>query len=167
MLPPTWAQVDFEAGTVRLEPGTTKNSKGRTVVMTVELRQVLTAQRQRVVEIQRRVGRIIPAVFVHDDGRPIKAFRKSWATACRRAGVPGRIPHDLRRTTVPNLERVGVPRSVAMAITGHKTESVYRRYDIVSERDLQDAAARLDRAARHNPGTISGSRAASSDGGVS
>src|SRR5262245_12732058 len=70
-------------------------------------------------------------------------FRKAWATACRRAGVPGRIPHDFRRTAVRNMEQAGVPRSVAMKLTGHKTESVYRRYAIVSDTDLQEAARRL------------------------
>src|SRR5262249_5245428 len=65
------------------------------------------------------------------------------------AGVPGRIPHDFRRTAVRNLERAGVPRSVAMKITGHRTESVYRRYAIVSAAELREATARLT-------GTITG-----------
>lgn len=152
VLPLTWRQVDFGARTVRLEPETTKNREGRTFVMTAELRACLEAQRARVEAIQQASEQIIPWVFVHDDGRPIRGFRKSWATACRLAGVPGRIAHDLRRTAVRNLERAGVPRTVAMKMTGHKTESVYRRYDIVSERDLHEAAARLDRAAGHNFG---------------
>jgi integrase len=56
---------------------------------------------------------------------------------------PARIPHDFRRTAVRNLERAGVPRSVAMKITGHKTEAVYRRYPIVSDADLQEATRKL------------------------
>ena len=51
--------------------------------------------------------------------------------------------HDLRRTAVRNLERAGVSRSVAMKLTGHKTEAVYRRYAIVSESDMREGAAKL------------------------
>ena len=70
-------------------------------------------------------------------------FRKAWTSAWEAAGVAGRIRHDFRRTAVRNLERAGVPRSVAMKITGHKTESVYRRYAIVRDADLQDAVRKL------------------------
>src|SRR5206468_8831507 len=69
-------------------------------------------------------------------------FRKACATACRKAGCPGMLKHDFRRTAVRNLETAGVPRSVAMKITGHKTESV-SRYAIVSDADLQEAVRRL------------------------
>ena len=48
-----------------------------------------------------------------------------------------------------NLERAAVPRAVAMKLTGHKTESVYRRYAIVNDADLREATLRLT-------GTISG-----------
>ncbi len=62
--------------------------------------------------------------------------------------MAGRIPHDFRRTAVRNLERAGVPRSVAMKLTGHKTENVYRRYAIVSEADLSEGLKKL--AALHS-----------------
>jgi integrase len=110
--------------------------------MTPELRSVLLDQRERTDAIQRETGRIIPLVF-HRDGRAIKAFRRAWISACRKAGVPDRIPHDFRRTAVRNLERAGVSRSVAMKMVGHKTESIYRRYAIVSESDLREAARKL------------------------
>ena len=61
------------------------------------------------------------------------------------------VLHDFRRTAVRNLERSGIPRKVAMQLTGHKTESVYQRYDIVSESDLLIAAERLD---GHGLGTV-------------
>lgn len=103
--------------------------------------------------VVRQTGRIIPWVFPHLQGRSAGVRRqslgKAWPTACKRAGVPGRIPHDFRRTAVRNMERAGVPRSVAMKLTGHKTESVYRRYAIVSDADLREATQRLT-------GTISG-----------
>ena len=66
-----------------------------------------------------------------------------WVTACRKAGRPRLLPHDLRRSAVRNLERAGISRSVAMKLTGHKTEAVYRRYAIVAENDLREAGAKL------------------------
>ena len=76
------------------------------------------------------------------------------------AGCPGRIPHDLRRTAVRNLVRAGVPQTVAMKLTGHKADSVFRRYDIVSPDDLRVAVERLDAAvgapARHQDNQSTG-----------
>jgi integrase len=149
----TWAQVDFHAATVRLEPGTTKNRLGRTFPFTPELRALLEAQRATIEKIGKQTDRIIPWVF-HRQGKPIKDFRGGWKKACDTAGVPGRLFHDFRRTAVRNLERAGVPRSVAMLMTGHKTEAVYRRYAIVSEADLHLAAKQLDAATGTIAGTV-------------
>jgi hypothetical protein len=79
----------------------------------------------------------------HRSGKPIKSFRRAWVTACRKAGIPERLPHDFRRTAVRNLERAGVPRSTAMKMVGHKTESIYRRYAIVDEAMLKEGAVKL------------------------
>ena len=152
VLPLRWPQIDRLEGTIRLEPGTTKSKAGRTVAYREidELRDAIDAQWQRHLELQGE-RMICPWVFPHTRpaakrGQRIKTFRRSWLSACQRAGVPGRVPHDFRRTAVRNLERAGVPRKVAMAMVGHKTESVYRRYDIVTESDLHAAAATLNAA---------------------
>ena len=79
----------------------------------------------------------------HRNGKPIKGFRFAWIKACQKAGCPGLIPHDFRRTAVRNLERAGVSRSVAMKLTGHQTESVYSRYAIVDEQDLAEGVKKL------------------------
>ncbi len=139
-----WRQVDFQAGMVRLDPGMTKNDEGRTFPFGAlpELAAVLQAQKQRTEAVQHATDQIIPWVF-HRNGKRIKNFYKAWRTACEAAGVPGRWMHDFRRSAVRNLERTGVSRSVAMKLTGHKTESVYRRYAIVSESDLSEGVAKL------------------------
>ncbi len=138
----TWAQVDWNGGLVRLEPGTTKNREGRAFPITPALRAILERRLEFTRRCERTQGRIIPWVF-HRKGQRIKGMTKSWRTACKNAGVPGRLLHDLRRTAVRNLERASVSRSVAMKMTGHKTESVYRRYAIVSEGDLGEAGLKL------------------------
>ena len=144
VLPLQWRQVDFKAGVVTLDVGSTKNKDGRTFPMIPELRGVLEAQRVATEALQKKTGAIIPWVFHWTKrGRPLKGFMKSWRQACLDAGLPGRIPHDFRRTAVRNLERAGVPRSTAMAMVGHKTESIYRRYAIVDEVMLREGAAKL------------------------
>jgi integrase len=149
VLPLQWAQIDFNAKTVRLEPGRSKNRQGRVFPFGSfpQLDALLCAQRKRTEEYQKATGRILPWVF-HRNGQRIRGYRKAWVGACKRAGQEGRLVHDLRRTAVRNLERAGVSRSVAMKLTGHLTEAVFRRYAIVAERDLADGAAKL--ATLHN-----------------
>ncbi len=138
-----WRQVDFTAGTVTLDPGTTKNGEGRTFPMTQELRALLERQRAYRDDVATRL-RVSCEQLFHRDGRPIKSFRAAFRSACSAAGCPGRVLHDLRRTAVRNLVRAGIPERVAMQMTGHKTRSVFERYNIVSIGDLRDAAKRLD-----------------------
>jgi integrase len=137
-----WVHVDFQSGWLRLEPGETKNREGRQFPLTPALRAVLERQRERTRAVEKATGTIIPWIF-HRAGTPIKSFRRAWVTACTKAGVPDRIPYDFRRTAVRNLERAGVPRSTAMKMVGHKTESIYRRYAIVDEAMLKEGAAKL------------------------
>jgi integrase len=149
----TWKQVSFDAATVRLEPGTTKNKEGRLFPFTPELRALLEAQKSHTADLQARTGRIIPWVF-HRKGKAIKSFYGAWRTACTAAGVPGRLFHDFDgRREEP---RTPASRSAAMKMTGHKTEAVYRRYAIVNEADLHEAAAKLGAAVPRRMGTITG-----------
>ena len=147
-----WRQLDFRTGTVLLDPGTTKNNEGRVFPFTRELRELFESQRADTDALQRKQGIVCPWVF-HRDGQPIKSYEGSWRSACRNAGLPGRRVHDFRRSTVRRLEQAGVSRSVGMKLTGHKTESVYRRYAIVSKSDLEEATRRLD-ALSDNDGRV-------------
>jgi integrase len=137
----TWNQVDLEAGTVRLEAHTTKNDDARPIYLPQLLVDVLEQQWQEHIE------RYPECQYVfHRNGKPIINYRPAWLRACQEAGIQGKIPHDFRRTAVRNLVRAGVPERVAMAITGHKTRSVFERYNIVSDGDLREAARRLNNA---------------------
>jgi integrase len=141
------SQVDLQAGTLRLEPGTTKNDDGRVVYLTPELQRVISEQMERVKQLSRRVERVVPHLFPHLTGRlageRIQDFRKAWETACTKAHVVGMIRHDFRRTAVRNLVNAGVPERVAQTMTGHKTRSVFDRYHIVSPADLKAAVLKL------------------------
>jgi integrase len=85
-----------------------------------------------------------PSLFFNKEGKQIGSFRKAWTSACKRAGMPGLLFHDLRRSAVVNMDRAGVPRRVIMQITGHKTEVMFTRYRIVAPADLTHAARRME-----------------------
>lgn len=135
--------VNPRACFVRIER--TKNDEPRTLPSRAlpELAALLEMRHEDTERIQRERGCIVTAVFHHPDGRPLTYTHDEWHRARTAAGLPGRLIHDLRRTAVRDLERAGVPRSVAMKLTGHKTESVYRRYAIVAEGDLAEGLSKV------------------------
>jgi integrase len=136
--------LDLREGWLRLDPGETKNGEGRNFPLTPMLRAALEEQAQKTRALELAKGAIIPWLF-HRGGKKITSFRTSWKKACKAAGVPGKIPHDLRRTAVRNLERASASRSDAMNMVGHKTEAIYRRYAISDEKSLKEAAVKLAR----------------------
>jgi integrase len=140
-----WRHIDLKQGWLRLEVGETKNGKGRAFPIHAlpELDALLKAQRERVSVIERETDAIIPWVFCNDDGSPIRSFSRSWSAACRRAGAPGRLFHDMRRGAVRAFERAGVSRSAGMALSGHLTASIYTRYSIVDSKTLVEAVEKL------------------------
>ncbi len=133
-----WPQVDFNEGVIRLSGRQTKNANARVLPIDDELAKMLKAE-------QKSSG-------------PVFAFttiRKAWRNACVKVGLgtldrtgenkklngdygkyDGLIPHDLRRSAVRDMIRAGVPQTIAMRISGHKTDSVFRRYDITEDKDL-------------------------------
>ncbi|MCD4709204.1 MAG: site-specific integrase [Bacteroidales bacterium] len=137
----TWAQVDRQQGIVRLEVGETKNDEGRTVYLDDELKDVFNRQWE-----DRKNGRMMLSfVFPNRIGDDqIKRFDKAWKNACKDAKIGNRLFHDLRRTAVRNMVRSGIPERVAMMISGHKTRSVFERYNITNDADLIDAAQKQE-----------------------
>lgn len=131
-----WSQVDLESREIRLEKGQTKGKKPRTLPIYGDMVHWLEWQAE-----QRVPG--CDLVF-HWKGKPLGSHLKGWDRACAAAKLNDLHFHDLRRSAVRNMERAGIPRHVAMAISGHRTESVYRRYDIVVQEDLKAAAKRLE-----------------------
>jgi integrase len=137
ILPLTWAQVDRKTWSIRLNAGATKNRRGRTIDVSenLELRELLDALWTDHKALE-KAGKIVPWVFTRR-GKRIKNIRHAWEDACRDAGYPGRLMHDLRRSAVRNLVRAGVADTIAMKITGHVTRSVFDRYNITSDSDVR------------------------------
>jgi integrase len=149
----TWSQVDRENWIVCLNPGETKNEQARTVYLDEELKGVFKKQW----EARKETGTLLPYVFPNWDGKGrIKDSRKAWSNACKDAKVGYKLLHDFRRTAVRNMVRAGIPERVAMQISGHKTRSVFDRYNIVNATDLKLAAQRQEAYLRDQTGTISG-----------
>ena len=129
------SQVDLFSRTIRLEPGTTKNTNGREVTMTEAVFALLA---------ECVAGKTADDfVLTRRNGKPVRDFRDTWANACRYAGVPGLLFHDLRRTAARNLRPAGIAEGVIMKIGGWRTRSVFERYAIVDQNDIAAAMKKL------------------------
>ncbi len=147
-----WKHVDLKEGWLRLDPGETKGGEGREFPMIGPLRKVFEERARNRRKLKMEKGIDCPWVFPNAKGQKIglKSLYKYWRTACQQAKLDSKeegsskIPHDFRRTAVRNLERAGVPRTAAMKMVGHRTESIYRRYSIVTSKDLEEAGKKLE-----------------------
>lgn len=138
-----WCDVDRKAGMIRLRMENSKNGKPRLLPLVGALSEI----------IERRWNkRRLDCQFVfHRTGRQIKSFRRGWKTACDAIGQPNLVPHDMRRSGVRNFRKAGLSESEGMMLSGHKTNAVYRRYDIIDEQDIRDSMAKVqEHLARQN-----------------
>jgi integrase len=135
--------VDLLEDWVTLE--SSKNGEGRRVKTTTEIKTLLAAC----------ITGKKPDDFVltRPNGRRVDQPRKDWYHLCHVSGLGkldedgsyrGLQMHDLRRSGVRRMRRQGISETVAMKISGHKTRSIFQRYDITSERDLEQAAKLLE-----------------------
>ncbi len=108
-------------------------------------------------------GPALSRYIFHEFGRPVIDFRKSWQRACCAAGVGrmvedeadpeksyyvGKLFHDLRRSAVRDMVRAGVAPTVARSISGHRSDGVFARYDIIHGRDIRSGLEQTQRYRR-------------------
>ncbi len=129
------SDVNLVTGIVQLRDS--KNGEARKVSMTQDAKNLLTACCS---------GKTADdAVFTRGKGKKtVSDFRGTWDKITLAAGCPGLLFHDLRRSAVRNMVRAGIPEVVCMKVSGHKTRNVFDRYNITSERDLADAARKIE-----------------------
>ena len=123
----TLGQVDLREGFIRLRPEDTKTNEGRLVPFNGELREMF-----------KELPRNLPTARVFNrNGNPITSIREVFEAACRRAEIEGFTFHDLRHTAINNWRLQGPNYFRIMAATGHKTMSVFKRYNTVSKDELK------------------------------
>jgi integrase len=131
---------DMDGDMIILSGKNAKNGEDRKIPCVGELEELIARRRAaRVMAVGDTV--MLCELIFHRGGKPIREFRKSWAHACGKAGIR-RLFHDLRRSAVRDMTRAGVPQNVAMSISGHRTISMFKRYDIVDESDQRNALQR-------------------------
>jgi|SRR5579871_2421051 len=143
-----WEQLDLREGVIRLAPQDTKGGEHRAVYLT-----------KRTLDAINRLPRRLHAehVFVNPEtGEAWVEVRRMFQRACEAARLTGVWLHDLRRSFVTNARRRGVPESVVMKLSGHRTRSVFDRYNVVSEDDLKSAVRQLEAGAAAERAAFSG-----------
>jgi len=143
--------VSLSDRAINLNPGETKNNEGRVAPFLDDVGAFLA--------VLIAGKKDIDYVFTREDGTRVRDFRDDWRAICHAAGFDDLIFHDLRRCAVRNMIRRGIPQKVAMRISGHKTPSVFERYNIVDETDLRIAVEKIAAGAKaeleHNLSTAS------------
>jgi len=135
-----WEQVDLRSGTITLAPQDTKSEAPRLVMLTARLAAALK-------ELPRGIG-AAPVFPNPKTGKPWEDLRRSFGRAVHKAGLRGLWFHDLRRSFVTRARKAGIPESVVMRMSGHKTRAVFDRYNVVDESDLRIAARTLENHGR-------------------
>jgi integrase len=127
----TWDRVNMKEGYIRLEPEDTKTKDSRHVYFNGTVREILE-----------RLGKVRHIshdhVFTYQ-GKPLKSIKTALAKAMEETGIKDFHLHDLRHTWTTNARKAGVDRTVIMKLTGHKTLSMFTRYNTVDEADAKQA----------------------------
>ena len=121
-----WDRVDLKNGFVRLKGSETKNGEGRTIPL-----------HSRVMDMLQSLPRNIHGWVFTLNGRSVKDVKHSFNTACKMAEIQNFRFHDLRHTCINNWRLQGNDFFRIMAASGHKTMSVFKRYNTVSESELR------------------------------
>jgi integrase len=122
----TWDEVDLKNGFIRLAAGRTKTKAARVIPLHPRAKEMLEGL-PRAIQNDR--------VFLRD-GKPFNEFKHSYDSACEAAGLVDFTFHDLRHCALNNLRLAGNDFFKIMAVSGHKTMAVFKRYNLVTEEEL-------------------------------
>ena len=140
-----WKDVDLRSQLITLRSENSKNKEIRYLPLTRRLLEII--------EEQWRKRRDFSCLYVFNrHGRRISNFRKSWTAATEAAHKPGLLVHDLRRSAIKNMMKTRVPQATAMAISGHKTTSTFRRYHIIDTDEIRTALEQTQQYIEDNTG---------------